>query len=135
MDRRTVNERYAEIARELIDNEPELQDIKNSQATIVYLSSEHAKKSDGKIVHGQCEKIAEKYKWGLPCDYTITIFEPNVEKFTEEQMKILLFHELLHIDIVFNPDGTETYSLKGHDLEDFKLIIDRYGTEWSEIEY
>ena len=133
MDKREVNEHYAELAREIIENEPELKDILDSQVTIVYLSSEHKKKSDGKLVFGQCEKVAEKYKWGIPCDFTITIFEPNVEGFSEEQLKILLFHELLHIDIVFNPDGTETYSTRGHDLEDFKLIIDRYGTDWCEV--
>lgn len=134
MDSRQINEHYAEIAKELIETEPELIDIKNSQATIIYLSSTHAKKADGKVVCGQCEKVAEKYKWGIPCDFTITIFEPNVEKFTEEQLKILIFHELLHVGIEFNGDGSETYSIKGHDLEDFKLIIDRFGTDWSKVD-
>lgn len=134
MDSRKINEHYAEIAHELIDTEPELVDIKNSQATIIFLSSEHAKKGDGKIVHAQCEKVAEKYKWGIPCDYTITVFEPNVAKFTDEQIKILLFHELLHVGIEFNADGSENHSIRPHDLEDFKLIIDRYGTDWSKVD-
>ena len=134
MDKRKINERYAEIAHELIETEPELLDIKNSQATIVYLSSTQAKKDKDKLVGGQCEKVAEKYKWGIPADFTITVFEPNVEGFSDEQIKILLFHELLHVGIEFNADGSETYSIKGHDLEDFKLIIDRYGTDWSKTE-
>jgi hypothetical protein len=37
------------------------------------------------------------------------------------------------IGIEFNADGSETYSVKPHDLEDFKLIIDRFGTDWSEV--
>lgn len=134
MDKREINERYAEIAHELIETEPELLDIKNSQATIVYLSSTQAKKDKDKLVGGQCEKVAEKYKWGIPADFTITVFEPNVEGFSDEQLRILLFHELLHVGIEFNADGSETYSIKGHDLEDFKLIIDRFGTDWSEVE-
>ncbi len=134
MDIRQINEHFAEIGAGLIDTEPALVDIKNSQATIIYLSSEHPKKTDGKLVFGQCEKVADKYKWGIPCDYTITVFEPNVEKFTEEQLKILIFHELLHIDILFNADGTETHNIKGHDLEDFRLIIDRFGTDWSDTD-
>lgn len=134
MDKRCINEHYAEIGNDLIKTEPELIDILNSQATIIYLSSAHAKKADGKVVYGQCEKVAEKYKWGIPCDFTITIFEPNAEKFTEEQLRILIFHELLHIGIEFNGDGSETYSIKGHDLEDFKLIIDRFGTDWSKVD-
>ena len=134
MDRRTLNERYSEIARELIETEDALLDIRNSQATIVYLSSEHKKKSGDKLVLGQCEKVADKYKWGIPADFTITVFEPNIEGFTDEQIKMLLFHELLHVGIEFNADGSETYSIKQHDLEDFKLIIERFGTDWSKIE-
>ena len=80
------------------------------------------------------KKVAQKYKWSVPCDFTITVFEPNVEGFTDEQIEILLFHELLHVGITQNDDGTETYSTVPHDLEDFKLIIDRFGTEWSKVD-
>lgn len=134
MDNRQINERYAEIGAELIENEEALADIANSQATIIYLSSEHKKVSSGKKVLGQCEKVADKYKWGIPCDFTITVFEPNVEGMTEEQLRMLIFHELLHVGIEYNADGTETYSVKPHDLEDFKLIIDRFGTDWSKVD-
>ena len=130
MDKRTINEHYAEVAREIIENEPELSYIRDSQVSIVYLSSEHAKKHNGRMIFGQCEKVAEKYKWGIPCDFTITVFEPNIDGFSENQIMILLFHELLHIVIDANEDGTESYSTRGHDLEDFKLIIDRFGTDW-----
>lgn len=132
MDKRQLNERYAEIAQELIDTEEILVDIRNSQATIVYLSSEHKKMDSGKVVHAVCEKVAEKYKWGIPADFTITVFEPNVVGMTEEQIRILLFHELLHVGIDF-ADGEEKYSIIPHDLEDFKYIIDRFGTSWSAV--
>lgn len=134
MDKRTLNEKYSEIARELINTEDALVDVRNSQATIVYLSSEHKKKSGNKIIFGQCEKVADKYKWGIPADFTITVFEPNVEGFSDEQLKMLLFHELLHVSIEFNADGSETYSIRPHDLEDFKLIIDKFGTDWSKVD-
>lgn len=134
MDNREINERYAEIGANLIKKEPALEHIRNSKATIVYLSSEHKKGHDGKKVFAQCEKVAQKYKWSVPCDFTITVFEPNVEGFTDEQIEILLFHELLHVGITQNDDGTETYSCVPHDLEDFKLIIDRFGTDWAKVE-
>jgi len=134
MDNRTINEHYAEIGMDLIQTEDALIDIANSQATIIYLSSEHKKVASGKKVLGQCEKVADKYKWGIPCDFTITVFEPNVEGVTEEQLRMLIFHELLHVGIEYNADGTETYSIKPHDLEDFKLIIDRFGTDWSKTD-
>lgn len=134
MDKRSINKYYAEIGAKLIEEEDSLVDIANSQATIIYLSSEHKKMASGKIVHAECEKVSEKYRWGIPCDFTITVFEPNVEGFTEEQFRILLFHELLHVKIEFKSDGTESYSINQHDLEDFKLIIDRYGTDWSRVD-
>lgn len=30
-------------------------------------------------------------------------------------------------------DGGEVYSVKKHDLEDFKVIIDKYGTDWATV--
>lgn len=134
MDARTINEEYTRVGMELIQEEDALVDIANSQAQIIFLSSPHKKTGKGKIIHAECEKISEKYKWGIPCDFTITVFEPNCEGFTDEQIKILLFHELMHVGVEFNPDGSETYSVKPHDLEDFKLIIDRYGTEWDKVD-
>lgn len=134
MDSRTINEHYAEIGRELIETEDVLVDIANSTATIIYLSSEHKKTATGKIVKAECEKVSEKYKWGIPCDYTITVFEPNCEGMTEDQIKILLLHELLHIKIEFKDDGTESFGINPHDLEDFKYIVDRYGTDWSKVD-
>ena len=131
MDKRKLSDNLAEIADRVIAREDSLVDIRNSQATIVYLESENAKMSNGKVVHAQCEKVPDKYKWSVPADFTITVFMPNVEGFTDEQMEILLFHELLHVGIEFNADGSESYSVVPHDYEDFKEIIDRFGTEWS----
>lgn len=131
MDNRTISDKYTEIAQNLIETEPSLAYIRDSQVTIIYLSSEHEKKESGKVIGGQCEKIPVKYKWAIPCDFTITVFEPNVERFTEEQIRILLFHELLHVGI--RMDGNEEdYYIVPHDVEDFKEILDRYGIGWAD---
>jgi hypothetical protein len=134
MDTRKISEEYALIGNDLIQTEEALAHIRNSNVSIVYLTSEHKKTGNGKIIHAQCEKIAEKYKWGIPADFTITVFEPNVEGMTEEQLRILIFHELLHVGIDVSEDGDESYSCVPHDLEDFKLIIDRYGTDWDRVD-
>ena len=131
MDNRQINLNYTNIALELLMNEPSLQHIKESHAVIIYLESDYAKTSKGKLVFGQCEKIADKYKWGISADFMVTVFEPNVEKFTEDQIRILLHHELLHVGIDKKADGSESYSIVDHDIEDFKLILDKYGTDWS----
>ena len=131
MDSRRINEHYAEIGAELIESEPELEEIRNSEATIIYLSSEHEKMAKGKIILGQCERIQEKYKWAIPCDFTITLFEPNIEGLSEEQIRIVILHELLHVGIRLNNEGEEEYYVKPHDIEDFRLLIDRYGLDWA----
>ena len=131
MDNREISEEYAEIGARVIEEEDSLMDLRNSQATIVYLTSEKQKNAKGKVVCAECEKVPDKYKWSIPADFTITVFLPNVEGFSEEQKRILMFHELKHVGIIFNADGSETYSTVPHDYEDFKEIIDRYGTDWS----
>ena len=131
MDSRKINEHYAEIGQELIEHEESLADIRNSEATIIYLSSEHEKTSDGRPVLGQCEKIQDKYKWAIPCDFTITLFKPNIEDLTEDQIRIVILHELLHVGIRIDKDGEEDYYVVPHDVEDFRLLIERYGIDWA----
>lgn len=131
MDTRSINEVYANMAAEIIDEYGALEHLRDADITIIFLSSTHAKKQGDKLVLGQCEKVAEKYKWGIPADFTITIFEPNVVGFTEEQIKILLFHELLHVG--YDPENERLF-VKPHDLEDFKLIINEFGTDWAKVD-
>ena len=130
METRYQNEKYANIAGELIATEDCLKHLKNANVTIVYLSSDLEKKSNRREVYGQCEKIPDKYKWAVPCDFTITVFEPNVERFTDEQIRILLLHELKHVGIEL--DGNEEqYFIVPHDIEDFEDILQTYGMDWS----
>ena len=134
MEHRAINKNYERIARELIDSEPELDYIKQSRARIIYLESDSAKKNGtDRLVYGECEKVASKNQWAISADFTITVYTNNVIEMTEEQIKILLFHELLHIGIDYGTDGGEIYSVKKHDLEDFKIIIDKYGTDWATV--
>ena len=132
MEHRTLNENYAAIAQELIDKEPELAYIKDSRVRIAYLESDQSKKADkDKLVLGECEKVAAKNKWAINYDFTITLFKNNLIGLSPAQIKIVLFHELLHIGIEPGSEDDEIYSVRKHDLEDFKIIIDRFGTEWS----
>lgn len=132
MEHRKLNPGYEKIAQDLINTEPELAYIKNSRARIAYLDSDVAKKAGGGdfLVHGECEKVQAKNQWAMPYDFTITLFYNNNIEFDDQQLRVLLFHELLHIRIDQGPDGDETYTTRKHDLEDFKYIIDRFGTDW-----
>lgn len=126
METRWINDTYQEIAQELIEERDELADLRGADISILLLSSDAEKKTGDKLVFGQCEKVPSKYKWGIPCDFTITIFDRNIIDFSDEQLRILIFHELLHVGV----DDDKTF-VRLHDLEDFKVIIDLYGTDWS----
>ena len=123
-DKRTISEFYTDMAHDLIEEEEDLAYLRKAPVTIVYLESTHKKKSGGRKVLGQCEKVQEKNKWGIPADFTITIFQPNVEELTIEQLRIVLFHELLHI-------GRDFESIEPHDLNDFRYIVNRFGADWA----
>lgn len=124
-DTREISDKYAKIAHYLINHVENLEHLKDT--SIIYLSSVADKKSDGKKVLGLCEKVAEKNKWAIPCDFTITLFEPNLEGLTEEQIVMVIFHELLHVGA--DEDSPHTIP---HDLEDFRMMIELFGANWSE---
>ena len=131
MENRIIREEYKQIAEELILTAPELDQIRDSAVNIVFLGSDYEKKSNGRIIFGECEKIPGKYRWAIDYDMAIIVYEPNVERFTKEQLRILLLHELMHVGV--KEDGNEeTYYIVPHDIEDFRAIIDKYGIDWSE---
>lgn len=131
MDERKVSEHYRELAQQLIENEPLLSYIAESDVSVVYLISQKERKSQGRTVYAECEKIPQKYSWAIPYDFSVTVFAPNVERMNDKQVQILLLHELLHVGI--ERDGNEeTYRIIPHDVEDFRVILDRYGLDWAQ---
>ena len=124
---RYINDEYTRIGEDVIEEYDELSYLRGADILIVFLSSDAKKKKGTRLVGGLCEKVPDKYKWGIPCDFTITIFDQNISDYSDMQLRILIFHELLHIGF----DGDKWFT-RPHDLEDFKEIIDRFGTHWSE---
>lgn len=125
METRHINDEYQTIAQELIEERPELELLRGSDVSIILLSSDLEKKQGERIIYGQCEKVPNKYKWGIPCDFTITIFDKNISDFSDDQLRILIFHELLHVGV-----DDDRLFIRPHDLEDFKLIISEFGVDW-----
>lgn len=129
MENRILNSQYEEIGKKLINTELELSHIKDGHIRVAFLESDKTKKYGGKTVYGECEKIMDKHKWSIPYDFAIIIYKPNIKHFNNKQLEILLFHELLHIGV---NEKTGKFHTVPHDLEDFKIIIDKFGTEWSQ---
>lgn len=119
------SEKYTQMGREIIDELfPELKNI-----DIAFISCEKEKAKHGKVTLADCRKVPEMYSWCCPYDFMITVYEPNVSSLSDEQLRILLEHELLHV----GRDKDEMY-VRPHDYEEFKKIIDKYGLEWAKTE-
>ena len=126
------NRKYREIARRLIQTLPEFHDIAESDVRIAYLSSQKEKKKNHKIIFAECNKVDEKYSWCCKYDFFIVVYEPNVIDFSEEQIEILIRHELHHVGIDY--DGEEIkYYVVPHDVEEFWEIINEHGLNWSDV--
>lgn len=116
------SKKYEEIGNEIINSLfPQLLNVR-----IAWLGSDKEKCASGKVVYAECAKVSAQYDWCCPYDFIITVYEPNAGRFDEEQLKILLEHELMHIGI----DGERKFIVP-HDVEEFRKIIDKYGMDWS----
>lgn len=94
---------------------------------IAWLESNRAKKKGReKVVFADCRKASEQYAWCCDFDYIITVYAPNVAHMTANQIKILLEHELMHIDF-----GDGRMGIRPHDAEEFAEIIRKYGIDWA----
>lgn len=117
----TLSDEYRKIGEEVREELfPELQGLR-----IAWLASTKAKKKKNKTIFADCAKVSPTYDWCCEYDYKITVYEPNVVDFSDRQIRILLEHELMHID--FNG---EKKSIRPHDAEEFTEIIRKYGIDW-----
>ena len=123
---------WEEMAAELIEND-ELLVIQNAmQVKVVCVLSETMKKDARKLpIYAEAEKIPPKYKWATDADAMITIYENNMTTFNEKKKQIALLRELLKIT-VDEDTGDRKVIIGDYDLQDFRCIVDRYGTNWDQ---
>jgi predicted metallopeptidase len=119
------------IAGEVIDSHyEELGWIKENGVRIVYAVSDREKKAKkgSRLVHGSTTRANPTEEGLIGCDFVITFHTPNIRYHTDEQLRILMYHELLHIGV--NKSG---YTVKPHDyiIEDFRAVVDEYGIDWA----
>lgn len=126
-ERNTTTE---QIVQQIIAEEPDFMDIRVAQPKICVLDCMLVKKSEGRLVFADIRAVPDQYKVLCDMDYIITVYTRNTFLLTDEQFKILLEHELRHIDIRNTKKGIVMGTV-GHDFEDFYAIVDRYGMEWS----
>ena len=123
---------WEEMAAELINND-ELLVIQNAMnIKVVCVLSETMKKDSHKNpIYAEAEKIPPKFKWATNADAMITIYENNMTTFNEKKRKIALLRELLKIT-VDEDTGDRKVIIGDYDLQDFRSVVNRYGTDWDQ---
>lgn len=130
--RRRLGVRDAEVSRDLkrladkiINHFSEFNFIKEIDIKIGYVISQQRKQGE-KITYADCRKVQDVFQAWLPYDFIITFYERNIGFLNENQLKILMYHELKHIGV-----GMKGLKITPHDIEDFKDIISDYGLDWN----
>ena len=104
----------------------DLKHLDDKQCRIAYQWCDKEKKSNGKLVMADTTIVNDKMKAVTPYDFLITFYQPNCFGLDEERMKRLMYHELCHVGF----EAPDNYSIVPHDLEDFRRVVDKWGTNW-----
>lgn len=123
------------LVREVRDENKMFEEIRSPGCRILCLWGDDIRKSKGRIVYADTEKVKDKYKVLFPYDYIITFYAPVCRRLPVDVMKHLIHHELLHIDFQEGKGGDEDYTanryrIRPHDIEDFRDVTDRWGIDW-----
>ena len=128
-----ISVEYYRLAKKVIQEHKDLSNLSDYGVRIRFLESDAEKKERGKTIYGKCIKVPLMYRLFTQSEYIIVIYTPNVEYFTTDQKKTLLYHELLHIDIDPDPaGGVRSYGIRPHDTEEFREVLELYGPDWAD---
>jgi hypothetical protein len=130
----------ATIARQLIsEHHRHLLD-----AHLLYLFTRKPRSKAGKTVLGTAQKASgiTEYLSTRPgqdgdlhaADFILVFSYQEWKDLTESQRRALVDHELTHCDFKEDKWGTITWKIRGHDVEEFREIIQRHGLWQPEVE-
>lgn len=123
-----TSKEMADLAKQIIRKVPALSIIKDFGIKVGYVQSYERKTKDGHPLFGECRKVNKTYSAYLPFDFIITFYEMNIGHLSDNQIKLLMLHELSHIGV-----GDRGLIIVPHDIEDFLAITDVHSTRWSEF--
>lgn len=115
-----------QIAYRIVEAREELYHILELGIDIGFLLCDEEKMNGNRKVYGECRKVTGLLSHYCPHDFVIVIYEPNIVEFTDAQIQVLLYHEMLHIGY----DG----KIQQHDIEDFYYVIMKHGISWQKDE-
>lgn len=99
---------------------------------------------DGRVTLGKCKKASDLDRELAAFDFVILLrrafwASPSV---SDQQRRALLDHELMHAAVKFDDRGEpvedergrRVYRIRRHDIEEFSVIVERYGLWTSDLE-
>ena len=63
--------------------------------------------------------------------FFIVIYKERIRHFSPAQLRILIMHELMHIEVKKSEDGKATHKIRKHNVEEFDYILREYGLNWA----
>jgi hypothetical protein len=114
-----------DLARELIDlYHSELKEVR-----IGLLVRDEAPISGGVATLGKARKVGpeEQALYDHPYDFVIWFAKDQWVYLSQHQKRALVDHELCHCRISYDKDGEQKLEIAKHDLEEFNVILERYG--------
>lgn len=121
-----------DLMDEVIQEHEDLHWIRRAEIMIGCVTSDRRKVSGRKLTLGECVKVKPLYKPFCPYDFLIVFYLPCIDGLNTDQLRILMYHELLHIGM--DDTGEEVrYIVNPHDVEDFRKVIDGYGLDWAKV--
>ena len=122
-----ISEQYKNLAVKIAQKRNDLRWLVDNDHfdDIVFVIS-YAPKKNKSSTFADTRKVKGSYKAFCPYALIVTIYEPVASMLSDNQIKILLYHELLHIG-----HNGECYILQEHDVQDFYRLLKKYGVDWS----
>ena len=94
-------------------------------APIAYLLDADQMKGKGKLIPAKIRKATPVEQHLTGYDLVMLISEPSWQASTDKQRLALIDHELCHVIL----DDDNNLMLTGHDLEEFRAVVQRHG-DW-----
>jgi hypothetical protein len=94
-------------------------------ARIAFIMRSVAPVANGTVTYGKAKKVSAELRVHIPYDFIIWLAKDEWALLSPTQREALIDHECSHCSW----DGLLA-SLKGHDVEEFSHIIQRYGFWW-----
>ena len=83
-----------------------------------------------KTVAGRCIRSTNELRYFSECDFIIQMSGDLWDNLNDKTREVLMHHELLHVGYTLDKEGNVKYTIVKHDIEDFSVIVDKYGLDW-----